>query len=128
MNAIATDINILVQTLNTLFDKVETFLNTVNRDEYITDGYLRIFHSLEPYSDEPEDVLPTTLTNEYIELLDIIQNELCGSLITNEGLSSRAFYLLKNYGFSTTVIEQDSFGPLSCAVKKLDYDWRVAYG
>lgn len=110
-----------------LMGKVEQFLKTVNRDDYVSeDGYLKHFNEVK--TSDPAYPVPESITKEYVDLLADLDLELCGLFITSEGKSSSFFYDIKKLGYHTKVEESDSFGPLACSVRKNEYDWRVSYG
>lgn len=115
-----------IEKISQLMEKVEAFLQTVNKDEYVREGFIIEFTSVEPqpYSEPP----PSSITEEYVKLIEELSLEVHGAFITSDGQSSRLFYDIRNHGFTTRVLEKDSFGPLACSVRKNIYDWSIAYG
>lgn len=100
---------------------------------------LRVHPSTEKYIEEHEGDKNLPIDNilnghvecddeEYKNLLDNAHLIIHGVLISNKGDNSFQYYELKKAGYTLWITEQDSFGPLNCAIKIPKTDWCIYYG
>ena len=65
---------------------------------------------------------------DFRALLDKAHTIIHGVLISERGGNSFQYYELKKAGYTLWITEQDSFGPLGCAIRCPNADWNIYYG
>ena len=65
---------------------------------------------------------------DFKQLLNQLNEELCGSFITNQGQHSKLYYQAVDEGYKLKVVERDSFGPLVVRFSPKHYKWFFCYG